>query len=83
MLIIFSLTYFTSSISPPNERNDFGNFKSLLAPNSLKSLSMHCKTCWLSLEKAVQRVLHQWSALHAYFDKEAEDVTISRLDQHM
>ena len=30
------------------------------------------KTHWLSLEKAV-RVLHQWSALHAYFDREAED----------
>ena len=57
---------------------------SLLTPKSLR-LFQQCKTRWLSVEKAVQHVLHQWSALHAYFDKEAEDDTtarVARLDQH-
>ena len=29
----------------------------------------HCKTRWLSLERSVKRVLQQWQALLAYFDK--------------
>ena len=32
----------------------------------------HCTTRWLSLERCVKRLLDQWPALYAYFDKEAE-----------
>ena len=32
----------------------------------------YCTTRWLSLEKAVKRLLHLWPALHAYFDRESE-----------
>ena len=32
----------------------------------------HCTTRWLSLERAVKRLLHLRPALHAYFDREAE-----------
>ena len=30
----------------------------------------HCTTRWLSLERAVRRLLKLWPALHAYFDRE-------------
>ena len=30
----------------------------------------HCSTRWLSLERAVKRLLLLWPALHAYFDRE-------------
>ena len=33
----------------------------------------HCTTRWLSLERCVKRLLDQWPALHAYFDREAEN----------
>ena len=45
----------------------------------------HCKTRWLSLDRAVKRVLDQWDALHAYFDREAEtddSARVVRLDNH-
>jgi len=44
------------------------------------------KTRWLSLEKAMQRVLQQWPALHAYFDHVCESdhsSRVMRLDQHL
>lgn len=65
-------------------KEEFCEFQEFTGTKELKIIK-HCKTRWLSLEKAVQRVLHQWSALHAYFDREAEDDTsarIARLDQH-
>ena len=46
----------------------------------------HCKTRWLSLERAVQRVLQQWDALHGYFDKEGEadkSARVQRLNKHL
>ena len=75
--MIFLLTCFTSSTCLPNERKNF-EFQEFTGTKELKIIK-HCKTRWLSLEKAVQRVLHQWSALHAYFDKEAEDATTARV----
>ena len=33
---------------------------------------LNCSAQWLSLERCVKRLLDQWPALHAYFDKEAE-----------
>ena len=65
-------------------KEEFREFQEFTGTKELKIIK-HCKTRWLSLEKAVQRVLHQWSALHAYFDKEAEDdstARVARLDQH-
>ena len=44
------------------------DFQDIVPINVLK----HCTTCWLSLERAVKRLLHLWPALHAYFDREAE-----------
>ena len=32
----------------------------------------HCTTRWLSLERAIKRLLKLWPALHAYFDRESE-----------
>ena len=31
---------------------------------------MHCSTRWLSLERAIKRLLILWPALYAYFDRE-------------
>ena len=45
----------------------------------------HCKTRWLSLDRAVKRVLDQWDVLYAYFDREAETddfARVVRLDNH-
>ena len=41
----------------------------------------HCQTRWLSLERAVTRVLYQWDALHAYFDREVETDSSSRVQR--
>ena len=60
-------------------------FQEFTGTKELKIIK-HCKTCWLSLERAVKRVLQQWSALHAYFDREAETNRLSRvlrLDQRL
>ena len=35
----------------------------------------HCTTCWLSLERTLNRLLHLWPALFAYFDREANRST--------
>ena len=32
----------------------------------------HCTTRWLTLDRAVQRLMAMWPALHAYFDLEKE-----------
>ena len=34
------------------------------------SVLKHCTTRWLSLERAVKRLIDLWQALHAYFDRE-------------
>ena len=78
--MIFSLTC-TSSTNLPNENKSFEEFT---GTKELKIIK-HCKTRWLSLEKAVQRILHQRSAFHAYFDREAEDdmsACVAILNQH-
>ena len=65
-------------------KDEFREFQEFTGTKELKIIK-HCKTRWLSLEKAVQRVLQQWTALHAYFDREAEVDTsarVMRLDQH-
>ena len=65
-------------------KKEFCEFQKFTGTKEFKIIK-HCKTRWLSLEKAVQCVLHEWSALYAYFDKEAEDDTtahVTRLDQH-
>ena len=65
-------------------KEEFHEFQKFPGTKELKIIKRR-KTRWLSLDKVVQRVLHQWSALHAYFDKETEDDTtacVARLDQH-
>ena len=32
----------------------------------------HCTTRWLSLQRAIKRLIELWPALHAYFDRESE-----------
>ena len=65
-------------------KEEFREFQEFTETAQLKIIK-HCKTRWLSLEKCVQRVIQHWSALYAYFDREAESDTsarVSRLDQH-
>ena len=35
----------------------------------------HCSTKWLSLERALKRLLLLWPALYAYFDSEVDNST--------
>ena len=66
-------------------KEEFHEFQEFTGTKELKIIK-HCKTRWLSLDKAVKRVLQQWCALHAYFDREAETnrlARVLRLDQHM
>ena len=82
MIFFVDLFYFCNKSAKRKE--EFREFQEFTGTKELKIIK-HCKTHWLSLEKAVQHVLYQWSALHAYFDKEAEDDTtarVARLDQH-
>ena len=44
------------------------DFEDILPVHILK----HCTTRWLSLEKAIKRLLLLWPALHAYFDRQSE-----------
>ena len=37
----------------------------------------HCTTRWLSLERCLKRLLDQWPALYAYFDREADSISRS------
>ena len=65
-------------------KEEFREFQEFTETAQLKIIK-HCKTRWLSLEKCIQRVIQQWSALYAYFDREAEtdnSARVSRLDQH-
>ena len=73
--------YFDKSAKRKEEFHEFQLFTGVKEMKIIK----HCKTRWLSLEKCVQRVLEQWSALYAYFDKVSEDdhsARVIRLDQH-
>lgn len=77
------LFYFFNKSSKCKE--EFREFQEFTGTKELKIVK-HCKTRWLSLERAVQRVLQQWSALQAYFDRQAEidkSARVSRLDQHL
>ena len=73
--------YFDNSTKRKEEFNEFQVFTGVKELKIIK----HCKTRWLSLEKCVQRVLQQWSALYAYFDKVSEEdrsARALRLDEH-
>jgi hypothetical protein len=59
-------------------KHEFREFQEFTSTKELKIIK-HCKTRWLSLEKVVKRVLVQWNALHAYFDKEAESNNAARV----
>ena len=37
----------------------------------------HCTTRWLSLERCLKRLIDQWPALYAYFDRETDSVSRS------
>ena len=68
-----------------NRKEEFHEFQEFTGTKELKIIK-HCKTRWLSLDKAVKRVLQQWCALHAYFDREADTnrlARVLRLDHHM
>ena len=74
--------YFDKSSKRKEELHEFQEFT---GTKELKIIK-HCKTRWLSLEKAVKRVLQQWCALYAYFDREAETnraARVLRLEQHL
>ena len=65
-------------------KEEFREFQHFTGTKELKIIK-HCKTRWVSLHKAVTRVLQQRSALYAYFDKESEtdqSTRVLRLDQH-
>lgn len=73
--------YFDKSAKRKEEFHEFQVFTGVKEVKIIK----HCKTRWLSLEKCVQRVLEQWSALYAYFDRISEEdgsARVIRLDQH-
>ena len=66
-------------------KEEFHEFEEFTGTKELKIIK-HCSTRWLSLEKVVKRVLHQWCALHAYFDLVSENdhsSRVIRLDQHL
>ena len=65
-------------------KEDFREFQHFTDTKQFKIIK-HCKTRWLSLEKAVNRVLQQWPALYAYFDYVSENdhsSRVKRLDQN-
>ena len=73
--------YFDKSAKRKEEFHDFQVFTGVKELKIIK----HCKTRWLSLEKCIQHVIQQWSALYAYFDKVSEDdhsARVMQLDQH-
>ena len=64
------------------ELHEFQDFTGTQQLNILK----HCKTRSLNLERSVKRVLQQWQALLAYFDKESEEdnsARVQRLNKHL
>ena len=60
--------FFDKSAKRKEELSEFQEFTDTQQSKILK----HVKTRWLSLEKVIKRVLHQWCALHSYFDHVAE-----------
>lgn len=66
-------------------KEEFRAFQDFVGVKELKILK-HCPTRWLSLEKVIKRLLQQWDALHAYFDKESENnhaARVLRLNNHL
>lgn len=81
--MIFLWIYFTI-LKSAKRKEDFHDFQLFTNTKPLKVIK-HCKTRWLSLEKAVQRVVLQWPALLAYFDSVSESdhsARVRQLDQH-
>ena len=65
-------------------KDEYHEFQTFVGVKELKIIK-HCTTRWLSLERCIQRVLRQWHALYAYFDKISEtdhSARVLRLDQH-
>lgn len=61
---------------------EFREFQEFTGTTELKIVK-HCQTRWLSLERSVKRVLVQWDALYAYFDKEAEANRAARVKRSL
>ena len=73
--------YFEKSAKRKEDLREFQHFTDTKQLKVLK----HCKTRWLSLEKAVHWVIQQWPALYAYFDSVSENdhsARVRRLDQN-
>ena len=73
--------YFDKSSKRKEMLHEFQEFTNTKELKILK----HCKTRWLRLDRAVKRVLNQWDALYAYFDREAEtdhSARVLRLDNN-
>ena len=69
--------YFHKSARCREELREFQDFVGISEMKIIK----HCPTHWFSLEKVIKRVLHQWEALHAYFDKQAETNSDARVQR--
>ena len=67
--------YFDKSAKRKEELREFQEFTDTKKLKIIK----HCKTCLLSLERVVKRVLQQWFALHGYFDRISESDNSSRV----
>ena len=73
--------YFEKSAKRKEDLREFQHFTDTKQLKVLK----HCKTRWLSLEKAVHQVIQRWPALYAYFDSVSENdhlARVRRLDQN-
>ena len=82
MIFVDLFYYFEKLFKCKEKLCEFQEFSGTLQLKVLK----HCKTRWLSLERSVKRVIQQWQALHAYFDKESEEdksERVQRLNKHL
>ncbi len=73
--------YFEKSAKRKHDLHEFQHFTDTKELKILK----HCKTRWLSLDRAVKRVIQQWPALYAYFDSVSESdhsARVRRLDEN-
>jgi hypothetical protein len=61
-------------------RDDFSEIQPL-------RILKHCTTRWLSLERCIKRVIDQWPALYAYFDREVDieptNERVQRIAKHL
>ena len=52
---------------------EYDEIRSELSEIRPMKILKHCTTRWLSLERCIKRVIDQWPALFAYFDREMKD----------